>query len=149
IGEDPRGVPNNLMPYIAQVAVGLRDKLLVFGADYDTPDGTGVRDYIHIMDLVDGHVVALEHIQRSPGLHAMNLGTGRGVSVLDMVKAFEQASGRSVPYEIVGRRAGDIASCWADPGRARDTMHWQARYDLARMCEDGWRWQQSNPRGYN
>lgn len=149
IGEDPRGIPNNLMPYIAQVAVGLRDKLMVFGADYDTPDGTGVRDYIHVMDLVDGHVCALDYVQANCGLHTVNLGTGRGVSVLEMVRAFEEASGKPVPYEIVGRRAGDIATCWADPARAADLMDWRANHSLAQMCEDSWRWQQGNPRGYN
>ncbi len=148
IGEDPQGFPNNLMPFVAQVAVGQREKLFVFGDDYATPDGTGVRDYIHVMDLVEGHVVALEYICRQRGLHTINLGTGNGVSVLDMVDAFERASGRPVPYEIVGRRPGDIAACWADPGLARNLLNWQASRDLAQMCEDAWRWQSANPTGY-
>lgn len=148
IGEDPQGFPNNLMPFVAQVAVGQREKLLVFGNDYATPDGTGVRDYIHVMDLVEGHVVALEYICRERGLHTINLGTGNGVSVLEMVEAFERASGRPVPYEIVGRRPGDIAACWADPGLARQLLNWRASRDLAQMCEDVWRWQSANPTGY-
>ena len=148
IGEDPRGFPNNLMPFVAQVAVGEREKLFVFGDDYATPDGTGVRDYIHVMDLVEGHVVALDYICRHPGLHTINLGTGNGVSVLDMVKAFEHASGKTVPYEIVKRRPGDIAACWADPGMAHAILHWKASRSLAQMCEDAWRWQQGNPKGY-
>jgi len=148
IGEDPQGYPNNLMPFVAQVAVGQREKLRVFGGDYPTPDGTGVRDYIHVMDLVEGHVVALEYICQQRGLHTVNLGTGKGVSVLEMVDAFERASGRPVPYEIVGRRPGDIAACWADPGRARALLNWQASRDLAQMCEDAWRWQSANPTGY-
>jgi UDP-glucose 4-epimerase len=148
IGEDPQGFPNNLMPFVAQVAVGQREKLFVFGNDYATPDGTGVRDYIHVMDLVEGHVVALDYICRHRGLHTINLGTGNGVSVLDMVAAFERASGRPIPYEIVGRRAGDIASCWADPGLARNLLNWNASRDLTQMCEDAWRWQSGNPTGY-
>jgi UDP-glucose 4-epimerase len=148
IGEDPQGFPNNLMPFVAQVAVGAREKLFVFGDDYATPDGTGVRDYIHVMDLVEGHVVALDYICRHPGLHTINLGTGNGVSVLDMVKAFEHASGKTVPYEIVKRRPGDIAACWADPGLAQAVLQWKASRSLAQMCEDAWRWQQGNPRGY-
>ena len=148
IGEDPQGFPNNLMPFVAQVAVGQREKLFVFGNDYATPDGTGVRDYIHVMDLVEGHVVALDHVRRKPGLYTINLGTGNGVSVLEMVRAFERASGRPVPYEIVGRRPGDIATCWADPGLARELLQWKASRGLAQMCEDAWRWQEANPRGY-
>ena len=148
IGEDPQGFPNNLMPFVAQVAVGEREKLFVFGDDYATADGTGVRDYIHVMDLVEGHVVALEYICRQPGLHTINLGTGNGVSVLDMVKAFEHASGQPVPYEIVKRRPGDIAACWADPRLAETLLQWTASRSLAQMCEDAWRWQQGNPRGY-
>ena len=148
IGEDPQGVPNNLMPFIAQVAVGQRPRLSVFGNDYPTADGTGVRDYIHVMDLVEGHVVALDHITRHRGLHTINLGTGNGVSVLEMVKAFERASGRSVPYEIVARRPGDIATCWADPSFAQQLLQWKASRNLAQMCEDTWRWQSGNPRGY-
>jgi UDP-glucose 4-epimerase len=149
IGEDPQGFPNNLMPFVAQVAVGQREKLLVFGGDYATPDGTGVRDYIHVMDLVEGHVVALDYICRNPGLHTINLGTGNGVSVLEMVSAFERASGRAVPYEVVARRPGDIATCWADPGLAQKLLQWSASRGLAQMCDDAWRWQDGNPRGYN
>jgi UDP-glucose 4-epimerase len=148
IGEDPQGFPNNLMPFVAQVAVGQREKLFIFGNDYATPDGTGVRDYIHVMDLVEGHVVALDYICRHRGLHTINLGTGNGVSVLDMVAAFERASGCPVPYEIVGRRPGDIAACWADPGLARQLLNWTASRNLAQMCEDAWRWQSGNPSGY-
>jgi UDP-glucose 4-epimerase len=148
IGEDPQGTPNNLMPFVAQVAVRRRDKLFVFGDDYPTPDGTGIRDYIHVMDLVEGHVAALDYLLRQPGLLKVNLGTGNGVSVLDMVKAFEQASGREVPFEIVARRAGDIAECWADPTSARQLLGWQASRSLQQMCEDAWRWQSANPQGY-
>jgi UDP-glucose 4-epimerase len=148
IGEDPQGHPNNLMPFIAQVAVGQRDKLSVFGDDYATPDGTGVRDYIHVMDLVDGHVSALDYVCRQTGLHTINLGTGNGVSVLEMISAFERASGKAVPYEIVARRPGDIATCWADPTLAEKLLQWRASRDLAQMCQDTWRWQASNPRGY-
>ena len=148
IGEDPQGHPNNLMPFIAQVAVGQRDKLFVFGDDYATPDGTGVRDYIHVMDLVEGHVSALDYVCRQTGLHTINLGTGNGVSVLEMISAFECASGKAVPYEIVARRPGDIATCWADPALAEKLLQWRASRDLAEMCQDTWRWQASNPRGY-
>ncbi|MCP4465429.1 MAG: UDP-glucose 4-epimerase GalE [Halieaceae bacterium] len=148
IGEDPQGHPNNLMPFIAQVAVGQRDKLFVFGDDYATPDGTGVRDYIHVMDLVEGHVSALDYVCRQTGLHTINLGTGNGVSVLEMISAFERASGKAVPYEIVARRPGDIATCWADPALAEKLLQWRASRDLAEMCQDTWRWQASNPRGY-
>jgi len=148
IGEDPQGFPNNLMPFVAQVAVGQREKLFVFGDDYATPDGTGVRDYIHVMDLVEGHVVALDYVCRQPGLHTINLGTGNGVSVLEMVEAFERASGRPVPYEVIGRRPGDIATCWADPGLAEKLLQWKASRGLEQMCEDAWRWQEANPRGY-
>lgn len=148
IGEDPRGIPNNLMPYIAQVAVGRRPHLNVFGGDYPTPDGTGVRDYIHVVDLARGHVAALGRLQKRAGVQTWNLGTGRGVSVLDMVRAFEAASGRPVPYRIVERRAGDVAQCWADPSCAARDLGWRAEYDLPRMCEDAWRWQQGNPEGY-
>jgi UDP-glucose 4-epimerase len=148
IGEDPQGIPNNLMPFVAQVAVGQREKLFVFGDDYDTPDGTGVRDYIHVMDLVEGHVVALDYIHDRPGLYTINLGTGSGFSVLEMVGAFEQASGRPVPYEVVGRRPGDIATCWADPGLAQELLKWEASRGLQEMCEDAWRWQEANPRGF-
>ncbi len=148
IGEDPRGIPNNLMPYVAQVAVGRRPHLNVFGGDYPTPDGTGVRDYIHVVDLARGHVAALNKLQVLGGVRAWNLGTGRGVSVLDMVRAFEAASGKKVPYAIVDRRPGDVAQCWADPARAAHDLGWRAVYDLPRMCADAWRWQSGNPDGY-
>jgi len=148
IGENPHGVPNNLMPFVAQVAVGQRDKLLVFGGDYSTTDGTGVRDYIHVMDLVEGHVSALDYMLNRPGLHTINLGTGNGVSVLEIASAFERASGQTIPYEIVERRPGDIATCWADPGLAQALLKWKASRGLAQTCEDAWRWQQGNPNGY-
>ncbi|HKX95342.1 MAG TPA: UDP-glucose 4-epimerase GalE [Methylibium sp.] len=141
IGEDPSGTPNNLMPYVAQVATGQRAELQVFGGDWPTHDGTGVRDYIHVMDLAEGHVAALGHLERQPGLLTVNLGTGCGVSVLDLVRAFEQASGRAVPYRIVGRRAGDVAACWADPALAERALGWRTKRDLAQMCADAWRWQ--------
>ncbi|MBV8033913.1 UDP-glucose 4-epimerase GalE [Roseateles sp.] len=148
IGEDPRGTPNNLMPYVAQVAVGRRSRLSVFGGDYATPDGTGVRDYIHVTDLAEGHVAALHWLLDQPGSLTVNLGTGRGYSVLELVRAYEAASGRSVPYDIVARRPGDVAACWADPAQAREALGWQAKLDLARMCEDSWRWQHLNPHGF-
>ncbi len=148
IGEDPRGTPNNLMPYVAQVAVGRRAKLSVFGNDYPTPDGTGVRDYIHVTDLAEGHVAALHRLLDHPGSLTVNLGTGHGYSVLDLVRAYEAASGRSVPYEIVARRPGDVAACWADPALAREMLGWEAKLDLTRMCEDSWRWQHLNPQGF-
>ncbi len=150
IGEDPQGIPNNLMPFVAQVAVGLRDELQVWGDDYDTPDGTGVRDYIHVMDLAEGHLAALEYLQRADaaGCTAINLGTGQGYSVLDMVRAFEAASGREVPYRIAARRPGDVAACWADPTLARELLGWSARCGIGEMCRDHWNWQQRNPRGY-
>ena len=148
IGEDPRGLPNNLMPYVAQVAVGRRPKLSVFGNDYPTPDGTGVRDYIHVVDLAEGHVAALQRLLGTPGSVTVNLGTGRGYSVLELVAAYARASGRELPYEVVGRRPGDIAACYADPSLARHLLGWQARFDLDRMCADSWRWQSMNPRGY-
>ena len=148
IGEDPQGIPNNLMPYVAQVAVGRRPHLNVFGGDYPTPDGTGVRDYIHVVDLARGHVAALNKLQQLNGVHTWNLGTGHGVSVLDMVRAFEMASGNPVPYQIVARRPGDVAQCWADPARAARDLGWRAVYDLPRMCADAWRWQAGNPEGY-
>lgn len=148
IGEDPQGVPNNLMPYIAQVAVGQRERLSVFGGDYVTPDGTGVRDYIHVVDLARGHLKALEALS-SPSLLTVNLGTGIGYSVLDMVNAFEEASGRSIPYEIVQRRAGDVAQCYADPQLAQQLLGWKATLGLQEMCEDAWRWQSNNPKGYD
>lgn len=149
IGEDPQGAPNNLMPYVAQVAVGRRDQLRVFGGDYPTVDGTGVRDYIHVMDLVEGHVAALRYIDSHPGLVPANLGTGNGASVLQVVQAFEQASSRPVPYEIVARRPGDIAECWADSTTAETLFGWKATRDLEQMCVDSWRWQSANPNGYS
>ena len=148
IGEDPRGTPNNLMPYVAQVAVGRRAQLSVFGNDYATPDGTGVRDYIHVSDLAEGHVAALRHLLDRPGSLTVNLGTGRGYSVLELVAAYAKASGRPVPYEVVARRPGDVAACYADPALARQTLGWQARHDLDRMCADSWRWQTLNPQGF-
>jgi UDP-glucose 4-epimerase len=149
IGEDPRGIPNNLMPYVAQVAVGRRARLSVFGDDYDTPDGTGVRDYIHVVDLAQGHVKALDRLLGSPGSLLVNLGTGRGYSVLELIAAYEKASGRPVPYDIVARRPGDIDSCYADPARALADIGWRAKRDLAEMCQDSWRWQSMNPRGFD
>ncbi len=148
LGEDPQGIPNNLMPFVSQVAVGRREYLSVFGDDYPTKDGTGVRDYIHVMDLADGHIAALQKVGQSAGLHIYNLGTGVGYSVLDMVKAFEAASGKGVPYKIVDRRPGDIAECWADPAKAEQQLGWKATRSLAQMSEDGWRWQSNNPQGY-
>lgn len=148
IGEDPDGLPNNLLPYVSQVAVGRLARLRVFGNDYPTPDGTGVRDYIHVVDLALGHLRALERIGDLPGVTTLNLGTGRGYSVLEMVRAFEAASGRAVPYDIVERRPGDIAACWADPSRATQVLGWRAERDLRAMCEDAWRWQSLNPNGY-
>lgn len=149
IGEDPKGIPNNLMPYITQVAVGKLEKLGVFGDDYDTPDGTGVRDYIHVVDLAIGHVKAIDYILTNPGLDIINLGTGVGYSVLDMVKAFSKACGKDLPYEIKPRRAGDIAMCYADPAKALKVLGWKAERGLDEMCEDSWRWQSQNPNGYN
>jgi UDP-glucose 4-epimerase len=142
IGEDPNGIPNNLMPYIAQVAVGKLKELPVFGADYPTPDGTGVRDYIHVVDLARGHLAALNALRQRPGILTVNLGTGRGYSVLEMVQAFSKASGKPVPYRIVERRPGDIAQCYADPSLARATLGWQAQLGIDAMCADTWRWQQ-------
>ena len=148
IGEDPKGIPNNLMPYITQVAVGKLEKLGVFGDDYDTPDGTGVRDYIHVVDLAIGHVKAIDYILTNPGLDIINLGTGIGYSVLDMVKAFSKACKRELPYEIKPRREGDIAMCYADPAKALRVLGWKAERGLDEMCEDSWRWQSQNPDGY-
>ncbi len=148
IGEDPQGIPNNLMPYISQVAVGRREKLSVFGGDYPTPDGTGVRDYIHVVDLAQGHVAALNYLEKNEGLTTVNLGTGIGVSVFDAVRAFEKASGCAVPYEIVSRRPGDVASCWANPERAARLLGWTAERGLDEMCDDAWRWQSQNPEGF-
>jgi len=148
IGEDPQGIPNNLMPNIAQVAVGIRQKIRVFGGDYPTRDGTGVRDYIHVVDLARGHLAALGTMQRERRGMTVNLGTGRGVSVLEMVRAFERASGRAVPFEHVARRAGDVAECYADPSLAEKILGWKATYTLEDMCHDTWRWQSMNPHGY-
>jgi UDP-glucose 4-epimerase len=148
IGEHPSGIPNNLMPYIAQTASGLRQQLSVFGGDYPTRDGTGVRDYIHVTDLARGHIKALERLADKPGCVTHNLGTGTGYTVLEMVTAFEKACGKSIPYEIVPRRPGDIAECYADPGCAGRELNWRAEKGLAAMCEDAWRWQQQNPAGY-
>lgn len=148
IGEDPAGIPNNLMPYVAQVAVGVREHLNVFGGDYPTPDGTGVRDFIHVMDLARGHVAALQNLLNQGESFTVNLGTGRGHSVLEVVAAFERASGRPVPYRVAPRRAGDVAQCWADVTLASRLLGWQARHTLDEMCADAWRWQRQNPRGY-
>ena len=148
IGEDPDGLPNNLMPYVSLVAVGKLPRLRVFGDDYPTPDGTGVRDYIHVVDLALGHLKALECIDALPGVTTLNLGTGRGYSVLEMLRAFEVACGRVVPFEVVARRAGDIAACWADPALAQQILGWRAERDLVTMCADAWRWQSRNPQGY-
>ena len=148
IGEDPNGIPNNLIPYISQVAVGKLGKLSVFGGDYDTPDGTGVRDYIHVVDLAKGHVKALQALEDKPQVLTVNLGTGNGYSVLDMVKAFEKASGKRIPYEIVDRRPGDISICYADPAYAKEKLGWKAECNLDEMCQDTWRWQSMNPGGY-
>ncbi|MBQ9974450.1 MAG: UDP-glucose 4-epimerase GalE [Oscillospiraceae bacterium] len=148
IGEHPNGIPNNLMPYIAQTAVGKREKLSVFGDDYPTPDGTGVRDYIHVVDLARGHVAAIDYMQQNTGEAVFNLGTGKGYSVLDMVHAFEQANGVSVPYEIAPRRPGDVATCYADPTKSREVLGWQAQLELTDMCRDSWNWQRSNPNGF-
>ncbi|MBM3388324.1 MAG: UDP-glucose 4-epimerase GalE [Betaproteobacteria bacterium] len=148
IGEDSRGVPNNLMPFVAQVAVGRRQRLQVFGQDYDTPDGTGVRDYIHVMDLAQGHVAALQAMLSHSGSFTVNLGTGQGHSVLELVRAYEAASGRPIPFEVVARRPGDIDACYADPARALSLLGWRAQRGLAQMCEDSWRWQRLNPQGF-
>ncbi|MDE6751894.1 MAG: UDP-glucose 4-epimerase GalE [Eubacterium sp.] len=148
MGEDPNGIPNNLMPYITQVAIGKREQLGVFGNDYDTHDGTGVRDYIHVVDLALGHVKAVEKVNGEKGLFIYNLGTGKGYSVLDVVKAFEKASGKTVPYQIMPRRAGDIATCYSDPSKALKELGWKAERDIEEMCEDSWRWQSQNPDGY-
>jgi UDP-glucose 4-epimerase len=148
IGEDPNGIPNNLMPYITQVATGKREQLSIYGNDYDTPDGTGVRDYIHVEDLAAGHLKALEKLQTGSGIVTYNLGTGQGYSVLDMVKEFEKQSGKAIPYQFVARRSGDVASCYADPKTASEALNWQATRGLAEMCRDSWNWQASNPEGY-
>ena len=148
IGEDPAGIPNNLLPYVAQVAVGRLKELSVFGNDYPTPDGTGIRDYIHVVDLAVGHLRAIEKLAEKPGFKVYNLGTGNGYSVLQIVKAFEAASGKKVPYVIKPRRPGDIAECWADPSLAAKELHWKAERGIEKMCEDLWRWQSMNPYGY-
>jgi UDP-glucose 4-epimerase len=148
IGEDPHGIPNNLMPNIAQVAVGVREKIRVFGSDYPTRDGTGVRDYIHVVDLARGHLAALDTIQREGHGFIVNLGTGRGISVLEVVRAFERASGRTISYERVARRPGDVAECYADPSLAERTLGWKASHTLEDMCRDAWHWQSMNPHGY-
>jgi UDP-glucose 4-epimerase len=148
IGEDPAGVPNNLMPYVAQVAVGKLERLRIFGSDYPTPDGTGVRDYIHVVDLARGHIKAIDALQSLDRSFVVNLGTGQGYSVLDVVKAFETASGKPVPYELVARRPGDIAECYANPAAAAGLIGWQAEHGIERMCADHWRWQSQNPKGF-
>lgn len=148
IGEDPNGIPNNLMPYISQVAIGKRKQLSVFGDDYPTPDGTGVRDYIHVIDLANGHLKALEKLETNPGVVTYNLGTGHGYSVLDVVKAFEKASGKAVPYQIVDRRPGDVAQCYADPAKAEKELGWKATRGIDEMCTDTWHWQSENPNGF-
>ncbi|HDR8947331.1 TPA: UDP-glucose 4-epimerase GalE [Burkholderia vietnamiensis] len=148
IGEDPAGIPNNLMPYVAQVAVGKLEKLRVFGSDYPTPDGTGVRDYIHVVDLAKGHIAALDALATRDASFVVNLGTGQGYSVLEVVRAFEKASGRPVPYELVARRPGDIAECYANPQAAADIIGWRATLGIEEMCADHWKWQEGNPRGF-
>jgi len=149
IGEDPKGIPNNLLPFVSQVAVGRRDALAVFGDDYDTPDGTGVRDYIHVMDLAAGHLSALKYLaSNNAGIYTWNLGTGQGYSVLEIVRAFEVVAGREIPYRVEPRRTGDIATCYANPGKAARELNWRAERDLKQMLEDAWRWQSSNPQGY-
>lgn len=148
IGEDPKGIPNNLLPYVAQVAIGKLPCVGVFGNDYDTPDGTGVRDYIHVVDLAKGHVKAIDKIKEKPGVKVYNLGTGNGYSVLDVIKAFSNACGKDLPYEVKARRPGDIATCYADASLAKEELLWEAEYGLEEMCEDSWRWQSKNPDGY-
>ena len=148
IGEDPNGIPNNLVPYIAKVAVGALEKVHVFGNDYPTPDGTGVRDYIHVVDLAKGHVAAIKKLEQKPGLFICNLGTGKGYSVLDVIKAYEKACGKTLPYVIDPRRPGDIATVYADPAKAKNELGWQAQYGIEEMCADSWKWQSMNPNGY-
>ncbi|WP_272522192.1 UDP-glucose 4-epimerase GalE [Providencia sp. PROV202] len=148
IGEDPQGTPNNLAPYVAQVAVGRHKEVMVFGNDYPTPDGTGVRDYIHVMDLADGHIAALTHTSQKSGLHIYNLGTGKGTSVLEMIAAFGKAANKPIPYKIVARRPGDIAECWSSPEKALNDLKWKAQYSVQDMVDDSWRWQSMNPNGY-
>lgn len=149
IGEAPNGIPNNLLPYVAKVAAGVLDKVNVFGDDYDTPDGTGVRDYIHVVDLAKGHVCAVKRLLEHPGLVIYNLGTGVGYSVLDIIHNFEKACGKKIPYVIAPRRPGDIATCYSDPSKAERELGWKAQYGIDRMCEDAWRWQMMNPNGYD
>lgn len=149
IGEDPKGIPNNLLPYVAQVAIGKLPCLSVFGNDYDTVDGTGVRDYIHVVDLARGHIAAIKKLTENPGVVVYNLGTGNGYSVLQVVDAFEKASGKKVNYKIVPRRPGDVAACYADPAKARDELKWQAEFGIAEMCRDSWNWQSKNPNGFD
>ena len=148
IGEDPNGIPNNLVPYIAKVAVGALEKVHVFGNDYPTPDGTGVRDYIHVVDLAKGHVAAIKKLEQKPGLFICNLGTGKGYSVLDVIKAYEKACGKTLPYVIDPRRPGDIATVYADPAKAKNELGWEAQYGIEEMCADSWKWQSMNPNGY-
>ena len=148
IGEDPNGIPNNLLPYVSQVAVGKLEKLSVFGDDYDTKDGTGVRDYIHVVDLAKGHLKALGVLEKDPGVVVYNLGTGNGYSVLEIVKAFEKAAGKPIPYKISDRRPGDIAACFADPAKAETELGWKAENGIEEMCADGWKWQSQNPNGF-
>ena len=149
IGEDPKGIPNNLLPYVAQVAIGKLECVGVFGDDYDTPDGTGVRDYIHVVDLALGHVKALDKIKENPGVKVYNLGTGNGYSVLDVIKAFSKACGHDVPYQIKPRRPGDIATCYSDASLAKKELNWEAKFGIEEMCADSWNWQSKNPNGYN
>jgi len=149
IGEDPSGIPNNLMPFIAQVAVGKRERLSVFGDDYDTVDGTGVRDYIHVDDLASGHLAALKYLEQNNGILTVNLGTGNGTSVLELIKAFEKASGKKIPYKVVSRRLGDLPEYYAKADFAQEVLGWKAQYDIDRMCEDTWRWQSQNPNGFD
>ncbi|MBE5924747.1 MAG: UDP-glucose 4-epimerase GalE [Lachnospiraceae bacterium] len=149
IGEDPKGIPNNLLPYVAQVAIGKLECVGVFGNDYDTPDGTGVRDYIHVVDLANGHVKAIDKVKENPGVKIYNLGTGNGYSVLDVIKAFSKACGHDVPYQIKPRRAGDIATCYSDASLAKKELGWEAQYGIEEMCADSWKWQSMNPNGYN
>ena len=148
IGEDPQGIPNNLMPFIAQTAVGKREKISVFGNDYDTPDGTGVRDYLHVVDLASGHVAALRYVMEHEGTGIFNLGTDKGYSVLEMIAAFSKACGHDLPYQIVGRRPGDLATVYADPAKAQEVLGWKAVKTLDDMCADSWNWQSKNPNGY-
>jgi UDP-glucose 4-epimerase len=148
IGEDPNGLPNNLLPYVSQVAVGKLQKLSVYGNDYNTPDGTGIRDYIHVVDLALGHVLALKKLESNPGIVTYNLGTGKGYTVLEIVAAFEKASGKKIPYQIVARRPGDVASCYADPTLALRELGWKADRSIDQMCADTWRWQSQNPNGF-